>query len=179
MDHDNSIRTIRGDIVDEVIAEFVRKALTIEALGCIRIDEDETGIAVHIGRCRAFRIEIPTQDAAVTRDTLLKCLKGTNDIRRRAASRTTAGDECAVESVPAKVHLVATAIPRRVLPGRCTNCGVVPVDAQEPGGIGEWQGLVGVFYQDDSRGSDLTDQVGVVCLYVDGVMFVCVGVDTW
>ena len=79
MDHDNSIGAISSDIVDEVIAEFVRKAHTVEALGCIRIDEDETGIAVHIGRCRAFRIEIPTQDAAVTRDTLLKCLKGTND----------------------------------------------------------------------------------------------------
>ena len=179
MDHDNSIRTIRGDIVDEVIAEFVRKAHTVEALGCIRIDEDETGIAVHIGRCRAFRIEIPTQDAAVTRDTLLKCLKGTNDIRRRAASRTTAGDECAVESVPAKVHLVATAIPRRVLPGRCTDGGVVAVDGQEPGGIGEWKGLVGVFDQDDTHGPDLTDQVGVVCLYVDGVVLVRVGVDAW
>ena len=118
MDHDNSIRTIRGDIVDEVIAEFVRKAHTVEALGCIRIDEDETGVAVHVGRCRVFRIEIPMQRTAVMRDTLLKCLKGTNDIWRRAATRTAASDECAVESVPAKVLLIATAVTRRVLPGR-------------------------------------------------------------
>ena len=85
---------------------------------CIRIDEDETGVTVHIGRCRVFRIEIPMQRTAVMRDTLLKCLKGTNDIWRRAATRTAASDECAVESVPAKVLLIATAVTRRVLPGR-------------------------------------------------------------
>lgn len=105
VDYDDDVGAVSGYVLYKLVAEGVSQRETVEAFGCISVDENDRSVGVSVYE-RVYRFEvpeskvriradsvsqfdIPTDSATISDNTILNRFERTNHVGRRARARTT------------------------------------------------------------------------------------------